>query len=91
MVERDGWVAARLWGNARDSFDQSIYAHSSPVYFACGTESAARGDAARFFLNSIDESLKWIDSYGRYNNDKQRQDVKELFQRGREVYAGLVK
>jgi len=90
-VERDGWVAARLWGNARDSFDQSIYAHSSPVYFACGKESVQQADAARFFLDSIDESLKWIDSYGRYNNDRQRQDVKELFQQGREAYVGLVK
>ena len=90
-AERDGWVAARLWGDARDSFDQSIYAHSSPVYFTCGREPAERGDAARFFLHSIDESLKWIDSYGRYNNDGQRQEVKQLFRRGREVYAGLAK
>ena len=90
QVERDGWVAARLWGNARDSFDQSIYAHGSPVYCTGGRPSAQRGEAARFFLDSIDESLKWVDTVGRYNNDKQRQDVKELFRRGREAYAGLV-
>ncbi len=88
-VERDGWVAARLWGNSRDSFDQSLYAHSSPTYFSCGTPPAERPDAARFFLHSIDESLKWIDTVGRYNNDQQRQDVKDLFRQGREVYAGL--
>ena len=41
------------------------------------------------FLRSIDESLKWIDSYGRYNNDQQREDVRELFRRGREAFAGL--
>ena len=35
-AERDGWVAARLWGDSRDSFDQSIYAHSSPSYFRGG-------------------------------------------------------
>ena len=88
--ERDGWVAARLWGNARDSFDQSIYAHSSPIYFRSGTPSAQRGASARFFMDSIDESLKWIDSYGRYNNDQQREDVRELFRRGREAYSSLV-
>ena len=89
-VERDGWVAARLWGNSRDSFDQSLYAHSSPTYFSCGPPPAERPDAARFFLHSIDESLRWIDTVGRYNNDRQRQDVKDLFRQGREIYAGLV-
>jgi hypothetical protein len=49
----------------------------------------ARADAARFFLDSIDESLKWIGTVGRYNNDEQREDVRELFRRGREVYSGL--
>jgi len=89
-VDRDGWVAARLWGNSRDSFDQPIFAHTSPTFFRCGSTSAERPDAAQHFLNAIDESLKWIDSYGRYNSDQQRQDVKELFRRGREVYAGLI-
>ncbi len=89
QAERDGWVAARVWGEARDSFGHSIYAHTSPVYFRSGRPSARQAESARFFLDSIDESLKWIDTWGRYNNDKQRQEVKELFRRGREVYVGL--
>ncbi len=89
-ADRDGWVAARLWGNARDSFDQSIYAHTSPTYFRCGSPPAERAVGARFFLESIDESLKWIDTVGRYNSDQQRSEVKELFRRGREVFAALV-
>jgi len=88
-ADRDGWVAARLWGNARDSFNQSIYAHTSPTYFRCGSPSAERAVGARFFLDSIDESLKWIDTVGRYNSDQQRAEVKELFRQGREVFAGL--
>jgi hypothetical protein len=88
-AERDGWVAARLWGDSRDSFGQSIYAHSSPSYFRGGAPPAEREADASFFLRSIDESLKWIGTYGRYNNDQQREDVRELFRRGREVYAGL--
>ncbi len=89
LAERDGWVAARLWGDARDSFDQPVYAHTSPTWFHCGAMPEARADAARFFLDSIDESLKWIGTVGRYNNDEQREDVRELFRRGREVYSGL--
>ena len=88
-MQNDGWIAARLWGNSRDSFDQSIYAHSSPVYVSCGPVPAGRADAARFFLDSIDESLKWIDTVGRYNTDQQREDVRDLFRRGREVFAEL--
>ena len=90
-VARDGWIAARLWGDARDSFGQSIYAHTSPIYFVCGPPPAEGPDAARFFLHAIDESLRWIDTVGRYNNDRQRQEVKDLFCRSREVYAGLTK
>ena len=89
LAERDGWLAARLWGDARDSFDQSIYAHTSPTWFHCGVAPDSRPGAARFFLDSIDESLKWIDTVGRYNNDEQREDVRDLFRRGRDIYAGL--
>ncbi|MEE2659628.1 MAG: CehA/McbA family metallohydrolase [Candidatus Latescibacterota bacterium] len=89
-VERDGWVAARLWGNARDSFGQSIYAHTSPIRFRCGWAPGSRADDARFFVDSIDESLKWIDTVGRYNSDQQRDEVRELFWRGREIFAGLL-
>lgn len=88
-VGQDGWVAARLWGEARDSFGHAVYAHTSPVYLRCGRPPEQRAASARFFLESIDESLAWIDNWGRYNNDQQRQDVKELFRRGREAYAGM--
>ena len=90
-VEHDGWIAARLWGDARDSFDQSIYAHTSPVYVKCGQAPSERADAARYFLRAVDESLEWVDNHGRYSNDRQREEVRDLFRRGRDVYAGLVK
>ena len=89
-IDRDGWVAARLWGNQRDSFDQSIYAHSSPVYVACGRPPAERNESAQYFLNGIEDALKWIDTYGRYNTDQQRDEVKDLFRQGREAYASLI-
>ena len=88
-AERDGWVAARLWGDARDSFDQAVYAHTSPTYFTCGRPPEARPGDARFFLDSIDESLRWIDSVGRYDTDRQREEVRDLFRRGREAFAAL--
>ncbi|MDA0708631.1 MAG: CehA/McbA family metallohydrolase [bacterium] len=89
-VNRNGWVAARLWGDQRDSFNQSIFAHTSPTYFTCGTKAVEQSDAANYFLTGIEDSLKWIDSYGRYNSDQQREDVRELFRKGREVYSNLI-
>ena len=88
--DRDGWIAVRLWGNARDSFNHSLYAHSSPVYVRCGRPPLERGEATRFFLDSIGGSLKWIDTVGRYNDDRQRQDVKDLFRRGEDAFRKLV-
>ena len=88
-AERDGWVAARLWGDSRDSFDQSIYAHSSPSYFRGGAPPAEREAEANFFLRSIDESLKWIDSYGRYNNDQQREGRAGTVQEGARGVRGV--
>ena len=88
-AERDGWVAARLWGDARDSFDQAVYAHTSPTYYTCGRPPEGRSGDVRFFLDSIDESLRWIDSVGRYDTDRQREEVRELFRRGREAYSAL--
>lgn len=88
-VDCDGWVAARLWGDARDSFGHAVYAHTSPVYLRCGRPPQERAQAARFFVDSIDESLQWIDNWGRYNSDEQRNEVKELFRRGRAAYTEL--
>ncbi len=68
----------------------ALFAHSSPTYFRCGPPPAQRREAAQFFLRGIDDSLQWIDTYGRYNDDRQREEVKELFRRGREAYAELM-
>jgi hypothetical protein len=89
-VQHDGWVAARLSGNHRDSFGQPIYAHTSPIYIQCGRPPLERVESAHHFLHGIEQSLGWIDNYGRYNSDSQRNEVKELFRLGREHYSDLL-
>jgi hypothetical protein len=89
-VPSEGWVAARGYSRERDSFLQELYAHTSPVYFRCDTPNAARPRDAHWFVEQIDEALDiWIGHQFRYANDRQRQEVRELFLRGREVYGGL--
>ena len=63
---------------------------SSPVYFDCGVQPAEREAAVQHFLKGIEDSLSWIDDYGRYSNDQQREDVKELFRKGKEAYSALL-
>jgi hypothetical protein len=90
-VEHDGWVAARCSGEARDSFGHAVYAHTSPVYVDAGRVSPLRAEDAGFFVGSLDRSLDWIARQGRYANDRQRREVRDLFLRGKEVYEGLMK
>ncbi|MBI4552549.1 MAG: CehA/McbA family metallohydrolase [Candidatus Latescibacteria bacterium] len=87
--ETDGWVAARCSGTARDSFDQAVYAHTSPVWFTAGRPPVQRGEDALFFIRSIDQALDWVRQKGRFTKDEQREAVCELFRRGQMVYERL--
>ena len=85
----EGWVAARAYGEARDSFAQPVYAHTSPIYLGAGLAPDKVGSSAGFFLRAIEESRDLIDRFGRFSQDVQRQEVLHLFEEGRKVYAAL--
>ena len=87
----DGWVAARVFGKARDSFGQAIYAHASPVYLGGGIPVGQAGDAAAFFAAKIAGAAETIARQGRFTTDAQREEVLHLFEKGRKVYAKLEK
>lgn len=88
--ETDGWVAARCSGIARDSFGHFVYAHTSPIYLEGGTLPLIRPESARFFIDSINNSLGWIKTRGRFTKDSQREEVYELFLKGKEAYEKLL-
>ena len=92
MVEMDGdgWLAARAYGEARDSFMQSVYAHTSPIYLGSGLPGEAKvKPAATFFARGIEEASQNIRRSGRFTQDEQREEVLHLFEEGRKVYARL--
>ena len=91
QVEADGWIAARCSGTARDSFNQAIYAHTSPVYVRNGRVNRLQTESARYFVDSIDRSLEWVRQTGRFTKDEQRDAVVALFLKGREGYERLLK
>ena len=89
QIETDGWLAARAYGDARDSFAQAIYAHTSPVYIGTGRPDNIAKESAAFFVRSIDDSIDWVRRVGRFTKDEQREEVLHLFNEGRKVYASL--
>jgi hypothetical protein len=88
-VEGDGWIAARTFGAARDSFAQAVYAHTSPIYRGTGKPHEPALEAAAFFQRQIETASGLIGRYGRFKKDVQRQEVLHLFELGRKVYARL--
>ena len=88
-IEADGWIAARAYGDARDSFAQAIYAHTSPVQIGTGQPPGIAQESAAFFVRSIDDSIDWIRRIGKFTQDKQREEILHLFHEGRKIYAGL--
>lgn len=90
VVESDGWLAARLGSNARDSFAQALWAHTSPVYLDTGgTPAPERARDASWLVDRIDESLSWISSGAKFYTDAQRREVLDLFAQGRDVYKRM--
>jgi len=89
-ISHDSWLAARLQGRVRNSFGHFVYAHTSPIYVQMGRPHPSRAASARFLVDGIDGSLKWIESRGRYATDAQRRDVADLFLQARGKYAALL-
>ncbi len=91
-VDSDGWVAARLGSGSRDSFNQPLWAHTSPVYVSAGgVRGVHTKTASARFAASIDRSLEWVRRKGKYYSDEQRREVAALFREGQEVYKRLAK
>ena len=86
----NGWIAARLSSNVRDSFFQPIFAHTSPIYIYTGTDSIEKKEAARWFDASIESSLEWVGTKGKFYSDRQRKEVKDLFREGQKVYQSML-
>ena len=86
----DGWLAARLFSDARDSFAQPIFAHTSPIYVRVGRDSEEKIAAAKWLDQSIDRSLEWVNRKGRFYNDSQRAEVVDLFREGQQIFRDMV-
>ena len=86
----DGWLAARVASRVRDSFFQPIYAHTSPVYVSTGVRSPQMAEAAAWCERSIALDMERIAMKNRFQTDRQRAEVLDLFAQGKAVYSTLM-
>ena len=86
----NGWIAARLSSNVRDRLFQPMFAHTSPINIYTGTDSIEKKEAARWFDASIESSLEWVGTKGKFYSDRQRKEVKDLFREGQKVYQSML-
>jgi hypothetical protein len=86
----DGWVAARMLGNQRDTFFQPVFAHTSPVWVTVGRPSRAQASSAATFVQLIEGATAWVQTRGKYRSDLQRAEVMDLFRAGQSFYRRLL-
>lgn len=92
IAETDGWIAARVASGRRDSFNQPIWAHTSPVYVrGIGLAAVSQPSSARYFVDRIDEAMEWVSKKGKFYTDTQRNEVLDLHRAGQEFYRKLLK
>lgn len=85
----DGWLAARVASQVRDSFYQPIYAHTSPIYVVTGRPPAERAVAAGQFDGALTEALAWVQHQGRFRSTAQQREVLDLFKAGQAIYTAI--
>ena len=88
-IQSDGWIAARLSSDVRDSFFQPVFAHTSPVYVRCGVVGKEKTNAAAYFDDAIESSMEWVRSKGKFYTDNQRNEIIDLFREGQQGYKAM--
>ena len=84
------WLAARCFGDGRDSFGHFTWAHTSPVSFrraAGGAHSAQTRAAAARFVQQLDAAVEWVRTKGHFRESADRDRMIALFQGGRDYFA----
>jgi hypothetical protein len=83
------WLAARCWGaphplSSPDRPRDRVAAHTSPVYVdVAGAPLPIDQHAAAVFVQYLEETLGWIAANGRFDTDKQRQQLTALIESAR--------
>jgi hypothetical protein len=90
-VDASAWVAARVrgGGHRRVMNDAQVFAHTSPVYLVRDGKPVAIAKDAGIVLGWIDRLIDDVKKSPRFATEARRQEVVELFQRGRRHYEKI--
>ncbi len=75
LLPEGGWIAARCIGTQKSALDQQspIFAHTSPVYVeVAGKIPFAFSSALHSWKDDIDQLREWIQTVGRFEQEKSR-------------------
>jgi hypothetical protein len=85
-VGEGGWLAARCLGHERRSPGPAPLAHTSPVYLqVAGRPPRVAAEAVATLGRYLERMLGWIEGEGRFENDKQREDLAGVFRAAQDV------
>jgi len=90
-VNESGWLGLRVRapGHRLAPNDREVYAHTSPVYVSVEGQSPGERDAARFFVEQIDQLIERVTRQGKFETPAQRERVIALFRKGQDVYRRI--
>jgi len=85
------WLGLRVRapGHRLAPNDREVYAHTSPVYVSVEGQSPGERDAARFFVEQIDQLIERVTRQGKFETPAQRERVIALFRKGQDVYRRI--
>lgn len=91
-VAGSSWIAARVWGpgNRLVVNDPRLFAHTSPVYCRVAGRNISSAEDARTVVAWIDRLIEDVASSPRFSSEQHRNEVLELFRKGREFYQRQV-
>ena len=96
-ISGSSWVAARAHSSQQIPYQSSAYqaldgipvmAHTSPIYFRVGGQPRQSAEDATFFIEWVDEALKWLEERANIPVPAQRQEMQEIFEQARRVFEG---
>jgi hypothetical protein len=85
-IPAGGWLAAAYWGHEDPKSGIKLLAHSSPVYVQVeGQRRPDDQETKKALVAHFDKMLEWVDSQGRFENERQRDHLAGIFKSAREI------
>lgn len=79
-ITEPGWIALRVpTGAAKNEFDKSLFAHSSPIYVDVNGEHIFRADVAKGLLAEMERSRDFVAGKGLFGDEKEKESVLSVY------------